>query len=149
MRALVATIIVLCACHQEPKHAIPTIYELPNGFTGWVTVEYAVPAAAALPEERGARVIRIPPDARLQTSSPQWLGIVDNRFYFVDGTGRRTPIDDREATPDAAPNEAGKSHDHPVVLRFETGDMTDATGRHVFERFYVGLGPAGEPPGWR
>jgi hypothetical protein len=148
MRALVATIIVLVACHREPKHATPAIYEIPNGFTGWVTVEYGVSSTAALPEDRGARVIRVPPDGKLRTSSPQELGIVDHRFYFVDGAGKRTPIEDREAAPGAAPDEAAKPHDHPVVLGFETGDATDATGHRVFERFYVGAGPASQPPDW-
>jgi hypothetical protein len=148
MKCLVATIIVFVvfvACHREPKHAIPAIYEIPEGFTGWVTIEYAVSSAPALPDDRGTRMIRVPASGRLRTSSPQELGIVDNQFYFSDGTGKRTPIDDPEARHGAAPDEAARRHDHPVVLGFETGDTTGSSGRRVFERFYVGLGPAGEP----
>lgn len=148
MRALVTAVIVLVACHREPRHAPPAVYLLPEGFTGWVTVEYASPGAAALPEEHGARIIHVPADGKLRTSSPQELGIVDNRFYFVDGAGARTPIAEPEAAHGTPPDEASKRHDHAVVLGFETGDATDQTGRHVFERFYVGVGPAGEPPRW-
>jgi hypothetical protein len=153
MKALAAAVVgvfavvlvALVACHREPKHAVPAVYELPEGFTGWVTVEYAAPEAAALPEDHGARRIRVPAAGKLRTSSPQELGIVDNRFYFVDGAGRRTPIAEPEAAHGAAPDEASKRHDHPVVLGFATGDAADATGHRVFERFYIGVGPAGEP----
>lgn len=147
MKALVTTVIVLIACHREPKRAIPAVYELPEGFTGWVTVEYASPGAAALPEDHGTRIVRVPADGTLRTSSPQALGIVDNRFYFMDGAGKRTPIAEPEAAHGAPPDEASKRHEHAVVLGFETGDATDQAGHHVFERFYVGVGPAGEPPG--
>jgi hypothetical protein len=145
MKAHLVLLLVLIACDRRPR-AMPAIYEIPYDFVGWVTVEYAVPDAPALPEQRGARVIRVPGSGRLRTSSRQELGVVSNRFYFVDGAGTRTPIDDPEAGPGAAPDEAARPHDHPVVLGFETGVATDAAGRRVFERFYVGPGPVGAPP---
>jgi hypothetical protein len=153
MKALVATTIVLAGClaaglagcHREPR-VPPTSYEIPQGFSGWVTVEFSVADAAALPDDHGTRLIRIPASGALRTSSPQEIGILDNHFYFVDPAGARTPIDDAEARHGAAPDEPTRRHDHPVVLGFHTGDASGATGRRVFERFYVGTGPAGEPP---
>jgi len=145
MRVQIALLLLLVACDRRPR-AAPAIYEIPDDYTGWVIVEYAVPGAPALPEQRGERVIRLPESGKLRTSSPQTTGIVHNRFYFVDGTGTRTPIVDRERTTGAAPGEAARSHDRPVVLGFETGVAIDASGRRAFDRFYVGPGPAGAPP---
>ena len=124
----------------------PCVYLIPAGFTGWVTIELSVLGAPPLPHEDGARVITVPPSGKVMTSSPQEIGIVDHRFFIVVATGARTPIDEPEATYDADPDAASKAYDRPVVLGFQTGDATDQTGRHVFERFYVGPGPAGEPP---
>jgi hypothetical protein len=45
-------------------------------------------------------------------------------------------------------NAAWMAYDCPFVLGFHTGDATDAAGRHMFERFYIGAGPADDPPGW-
>jgi len=122
------------------------VYVLPAGFTGWVTVEFAVPGAPALPREEGARLLRVPADGRLATSSPQELGIIDHHYWFDDGDGSRTPIDDPAAHYGADPGVAERRHDQPVVLGLHTGTMSDAGGTHVFERFYVGTGPAGDPP---
>src|SRR5512140_2798338 len=97
-------------------HVTPCVYLIPEGFTGWVTLEYAAPDGPPLPREAGARVIAVPPGGRLRTSSAQELGIIENRFYFVDGAGRRTPIDEPEAQYGADPNAAWQPHGRPVVL---------------------------------
>jgi hypothetical protein len=126
----------------------PCVYLIPEGFTGWVTIEFAVLGAAPLPREGGARLIVVPRTGTLRTASAQELGIIDHQFWFVGAQGTRTPIDEPEAHYGADPNAAWMVYDHPVVLGFHTGDATDALGRHVFERFYVGVGPAGDFPEW-
>jgi hypothetical protein len=127
----------------------PCIYLIPEGFTGWVTIELAVAGAPPLSREGGARLIAVPPSGRLKTSSPQELGIIDDHeFWFVDAHGVRTRIDHPETHHGADPNAAWKAYRHPVVLSFCTGEALDTDGRHVFERFYIGAGPAGDPPGW-
>jgi len=127
----------------------PCVYLVPDGFAGWATICFAVTGAEPLVREDGARLIRIPADGYLETSSPQELGILNQRFYFVDGAGTRTPLDRPAAKYGADPNAAWKQHDRPVVLGFHTGTADDDEGHHMFERFYVGHGPAGDPPGWR
>ena len=129
-------------------HVTPCVYLIPAGFTGWVTIELAVAGAPPLPRAGAARVAAVPPDGRLRTASAQELGIVEHQFWFVGAEGTRAPIDEPEAQHGAAPNAAWMAYDRPVVLGFHTGDATDATGRHMFERFYIGAGPAGDPPGW-
>lgn len=133
---------------RSSGHVTPCVYLIPKGFSGWVTIELAVAGAAPLPREAGARLIAVPPDGTLRTASAQELGIIDHQFWFVDAEGMRTPIEEPEARYGADPNAAWMEHDRPVVLGFHTGDATDDTGEHVFERFYVGAGPAGDPPGW-
>jgi len=150
MKALVATVMLvavagLAGC-RGAAHVPPTNYEIPQRFTGWVTVEFEIAEAPALPDDHGARLIRVPSGGVMRTSNRQVLGILDNHFYFLDAAGARVPIDEPAARPDAAPDEAAKPHDRPVVLGFETGDIRDASGHRVFERFYVGPGPAGTPP---
>jgi hypothetical protein len=120
------------------------MYLIPAGFTGWVTIEFAVAGAPPLPRAGDARVITVPPDGTLRTASAQELGIVEHRFWFVDAEGTRMPIDEPEAHYGAAPDAASMTYDHPVVLGFHTGDAD----RHLFERFYIGAGPTGDPPGW-
>ena len=133
---------------MRPTTVTPCVYLLPDDFTGWATVTFAVASMASLPLEDGARLVVVPPDGHLQTSSPQELGIVSQRFYVIDAHGKRTAIDQPEAHHGADPNAAWKAHGRKVVLGFYTGFATDDEGRHVFERFYVGVGPAGDAPHW-
>jgi hypothetical protein len=126
----------------------PCVYLIPEGFAGWVTIELAVAGAPPLPREGRARLIAVPPSGLLRTSSPQELGIIEHEFWFVDALGVRTRIDQPETQYRADPNAAWKAYSHPVVLGFCTGDARDANGKHLFERFYIGAGPAGDPPGW-
>lgn len=150
MKAVVAILLALVACpvacHKDTKQTLPAIFEVPAGFTGWAIVEYQVPNAPALPDDGGTRVARVPQAGLLKTSSSQEIGTVKNQFFFVDAAGKRTPIDDIEMRPDAPPDGAARSHDHPVILGFRTGEIMTDTGRRVYEYFYVGPGPAGAPP---
>lgn len=125
------------------------MYLIADGFTGWVTVEYAVKGAPPLPVKDGKRIITVPKSGIVRTSSPQEFGVINLRFYYVDGEAKRAPIAWPASKHGADPNAASQRHPAAVVLGFTTGDAKLETGVHVFERFYVGRGPAPEPPDWK
>lgn len=62
---------------------------MPDGYRGWVSVDYDVDGAPPLPIEDGHRVFRYGEDGRLETSSGYEEGWgVDDYFYF-DGSTRQ------------------------------------------------------------
>ena len=141
---------VVCAaqigCRSMHEHQVPpTRYDVPAGFDGWVILEYGVAGAPALPVDHGTRVVVIPAGGRLATSTPQQLGIIHNRFFFVAADGTRTAIVDADPI---APNAGHRAHPEPVISGFNTGTRPDGERTRTFESFHVGRGPAGDPPPW-
>src|SRR6202158_5831378 len=53
---------------------------IPEGYSGWVRIEFEVPGAPALPEEAGQPLLQIPPSGTLRTSSPEQYGWGDNSY---------------------------------------------------------------------
>ena len=56
---------------------------IPEGYAGWVRIDFGVTGAAPLPREQRRLLLRLDPNATLKTSSnrPQGLG-KDEYFYF-------------------------------------------------------------------
>lgn len=125
--------------------ATPCRYDLPAGFTGWIVVRFAVEGAPPLPIEEARRVFRIPAGGYLETSSPQEAGILDHAYAYVDAAGRRTPLENLGLR---APGAAYVAHPAVVVCGYNTGDRVVGGERRWYEGFYVGRGPAGDPPMW-
>ena len=139
---------LLVSCGERQTRVTPAVYLISEGVTGWVTIEYAVDGAAVFPLQDGARVISVPKAGRVQTSSPQEVGTISLRFYSVDAEARRTPIEWPAGEHGGGIDAASQTYPAPVILEFHTGTATDEVGRHVFEQFYVGRGPATDPPTW-
>ena len=144
---LVVAILWFAGCGDRTRSVIATDYQIPAGYTGWVTVEFSVAEAAPLVSRDGVRQIRVSASGTLATATPQQRGIVHNRFFFVDDAGHTTAIEWPESMHGADPQTANRTHDQPVILRLVTGDATEGNRRRTFEQFYVGRGPSGEPPG--
>jgi hypothetical protein len=144
--ALLQGACIECKERRMPK-VTPSIYLIPEGFTGWVTIEYEVADAPPLPFEDGHRLFIIPRSGRLETSSPQELGrIVRERYYYVHADGRRTPIRRPELEYNAEPNSAYKQHPEVVILGSVVRVSRREDREHHLDLFYVGRGPAGDPP---
>ena len=127
----------------------PVVYEIPASFSGWVVIEYEVPSAPPLPKVGKELVVVVPPDGYLATSSRQELGILHERFVAVDAGGRRTPLVDASADRVTGPGAREQTFPDPIVCcrhhgvsQFEDGPVRKFAG------FYVGRGPAGDPPDW-
>jgi hypothetical protein len=70
------------------RHTTPCVYEFPDGYSGWVVIEYGKQGAPALPVVDGRRVIRLDETGYLATSTGQEFGILDDRFVYI-GSQRR------------------------------------------------------------
>ena len=66
---------------------------IPEGYRGWVRVEFEIPGAPPLPTEAGQTVIKIPPSGLLRTSSPEQYGWARGMTTFS------TPSDRSAAHP--------------------------------------------------
>jgi Family of unknown function (DUF6843) len=115
---------------------------VPDGFDGWVTVQWGVDGAPPLPAVDGRQVGTIPPDGRLATSSPFVAGILDQRV--VTRSGQALPWLDQETRCAGA-----ECTDHTAATPFfccgsTFVDNADGNSR-TWWTFYVGKGPAGIP----
>ena len=141
LMALFMTLLPACE-----KQTTPCEYEIPAGYEGWVKIEFNVAGAPPLPVVAGKRLLKISPAGRLQTSSRQEFGTVHWSFFSVDSSGKRNPLVDASRDPLTGPSAGSVRHPEPVVCGTITG-AADENGKHrQFEMFYVGRGPAGDPP---
>jgi hypothetical protein len=67
-------------------------FYLPQQYTGWVMVRYAVPDAPPLPLTDGVQQIHIPDSGILLTSSPLEIGWRKDRFFWETAEGSYQPI---------------------------------------------------------
>jgi hypothetical protein len=96
---------------------------IPEGYSGWVRIEFEVPDAPALPEDAGQPLLRIPPSGTLRTSSPEQYGWVNNSYAFYSSAGVRR-------VPDSGP---GK-----LIWGKINGEASGASGKRKYEEFFVG-----------
>lgn len=103
----------------------PSRYLVPDGYVGWVRVEYRVSGAPPLPMEDGRLIFQFPQKPFLQTSSPEQFGWAkDEFFYYRDGALR--PL-----------AQTGRGGGGEIWGRIN-GEATTITGRHQYEEFFVG-----------
>ena len=96
---------------------------IPEGYTGWVRVEFEIPGAPPLPEDGGQTVVRIPSSGSLKTSSPEQYGWAKDSYAFYSNAGVR-PI------PDFG---AGK-----LIWGKINGEASGSSGKREYEEFFVG-----------
>jgi hypothetical protein len=87
--ALLVVVLALASCDSKP----PEIYEIPQGYSGWVEILYRRQACAPLPHSHGATVFAIPATGVLCTSSPHVAGLGREEFLYVNGA-QRTKLQD-------------------------------------------------------
>jgi hypothetical protein len=120
--AIVGFVVVgLTACATKPQQALPTMYIIESGKTGWVKIVYNRPDEAGLPVQSGFAVAHIGQDLKVLTRSrmnPSWDG---SQFYYQDADGKRTRL---------------SSEDGDSRLIWAQDKTTDADGER--EMFFVG-----------
>jgi len=85
---LILCLVGLSGCVKFKKRSL---FEIPEGFSGWVLVQFEKNGAAPLPERDGERIVTIGRNGRAVTSSPLeegWSRL--DEFYFVGS--QRTKI---------------------------------------------------------
>ena len=87
---LLFCIVALPSC-TEP-HARPGTYVIPNGYIGWVRVDYNLENAPPLPIENGRQLYRFPPSGKLQTSSTLEHTRGRDVEYFYASQDSRLPL---------------------------------------------------------
>lgn len=80
-------IVLIAGCYRSRT---PSVYEVPEGFKGWVLIRVERPECPPIPFENGKLVFRIPASGVLCTSSALEIGWAKDEYYFVGKS--RTPI---------------------------------------------------------
>lgn len=128
---LLCTFVLIGGCEQiwtlVREDRRPNRYLIPEGFVGWVRIDYEVEGTPELPIEDGFYIYRIPPTGHLETSSTQLSGWASDEYYYVDDSGNM------EELPATGRNEGG------LIWREIVGYLeTRGTRELVFEQFFVG-----------
>ncbi|MCW3062237.1 MAG: hypothetical protein JWQ02_4058 [Capsulimonas sp.] len=80
---------LLSGCGSDDR--IPDKYLIPQGYTGWIVVQYGMKNKPAIPVVNGFRVISVKPGGRVRsgitfnyvkTSSPALTGWAEDRCYY-------------------------------------------------------------------
>jgi hypothetical protein len=101
----------------------PERFLVPDGYTGWVRVEFRRKGTPPLPIEDGRLLLKLNQHAMLQTSSDPLSGHGRDDFFYYSGD-RRTPLSN------AGVCKGG------MIWQVET--MVDEPTSTPFERFFVG-----------
>ncbi|CAM3845938.1 hypothetical protein DEFR109230_14565 [Deinococcus frigens] len=70
----------------------PDLFLIPQGYAGWILVEYGVEGVPSLELRNGYRVLPIPVGGILKTSSEQQQGWARDVYKFVDARGKLTDL---------------------------------------------------------
>lgn len=77
----------LPACQEEKRK--PSRYLIPDGYVGWVRIDFKSKDAPALTTEDGFYLIKFPPSGHLRTSSANEYGWASDEYYYYAGEARK------------------------------------------------------------
>src|SRR5579862_3705905 len=109
--------------HTQNSAARSYHFLIPEGYTGWVRIEFEIPGAPALPTESGHTLVKIPPSGTLKTSSSEQYGLASEDYASYSNDAVR-PL------PDSGP---GKR-----VWGKITGELQGPGENRKYEEFFVG-----------
>lgn len=140
--------LTLISSHAQTR-PLPYRFLIPEGYVGWIRVDFDVPGAPPLPIEDGFYIFKFPDSGRLQTSSSDVVESRRNEFlyYSNDGTYRLHeggPLDRRLVQQEMSGPGSGQPAPIPNHYRYFFIGPTD-----VFHRYQASdkrLGPH-EPDG--
>lgn len=123
--ALTVLIGVVAWFGVNPRNAPPRSLHLfiPEGYSGWVRVEFEIQGEAPLPSEAGHTVLKIPASGVLKTSSPEEYGWARDYYYFYSDSGSR-PL------ADSGPGR--------MIWGKINGEASGVSGKRKYEEFFVG-----------
>lgn len=127
--AILASVVLLAGSIAwlaiEAQHSIrrSSRFLIPEGYAGWVRIEFEIQNAPALPVGDNQNILKIPPDAVLRTSSPQQYGVAKDSYFFYSTVGL-TPLSD--------------SGPGRMIWGKISGEDSASSGRRKFQEFFVG-----------
>ena len=86
--AALAVVALATACLWGPPRR-PSKYLVPDGFVGWVRIDFRVSDAPPTPIDSGFYVFEIPDDGWVRTSSDIEYGVATDEYYYVSPQGLR------------------------------------------------------------
>lgn len=92
LACLGATVLSMLAVSECQQRRTAVVYEIPEGYRGWVEIDYERSDCPALPLTEGKYVIAISKDGRACTSSAPEVGTALDEFYFVGSQRTRIPV---------------------------------------------------------
>jgi hypothetical protein len=98
---------------------------IPDGYVGWVRVEFEISNAPPLPLVDGDYVFQIPATGLLKTSSPEQYGWANDRYYYYSKESVRVLPDARQR--------AGS-----LIWGKINGEESAAQNKKTYEEFFVG-----------
>src|SRR5579864_6400695 len=98
-------------------------FQIPEGYSGWVRVEFEIPGAPPLPQKAGQTLVKIPTSGALKTSSPEQYGWARDSYAFYSGAGVRS-------IPDSG---AGR-----LIWGKINGEASGPSGKRKYEELFVG-----------
>ena len=96
---------------------------IPEGYTGWVRIEFEVQGAPSLPLENGEFILKVPTDGVLQTSSPEQYGWAKDHYYYYSAQGV-------SSLSDSGPT--------ALIWGKINGEESGGAGKRKYEAFFVG-----------
>jgi hypothetical protein len=87
----------IVALDQE-KLRLPYRFLIPEGYVGWVRIDFNVNNAPPLPVENGYYLVKVPPTGRLRTSSGEIIARGDQYFYISDEMKYQLETDTQKLT---------------------------------------------------
>jgi hypothetical protein len=88
---LAAPLLAGCSCFKKGGELNPFHfrYLIPDGYSGWVQIQYEVPNPPPVPEENGCDLVRVPANGVFQTSDEDPSGCWTSEYFYVSRTRRR------------------------------------------------------------
>lgn len=126
-RAVITMAALICGCG---KSRTPVDWSIPDGYEGWIKIDYNVRATPALLAVAGHRIIRVPASGYVQTSSDLESGWAFDRVRYQNG----------EVLKASMAGEGGLVWGDVSEWEVVTGPMgtSHTTGRALNECFFVG-----------
>jgi hypothetical protein len=98
---------------------------IPEGYVGWVRIEFQASGAPAVPVENGESVFEVPPSGLLKTSSTEQYGWAKDRYYYYS-KGRLRMLPD-----------AGQGGGILIWGKIN-GEESSSQGKRTYQEFFVG-----------
>ncbi len=96
---------------------------IPEGYSGWVRVEFGVPGTPTLPMEMGQTIVKIRSEGVLRTSSPEQYGWANDSYYSY------SPLATHRLR-DTGPNR--------MIWGKINGESSGSSGKATYQEFFVG-----------